>query len=89
MTVSRVAEIARDVRSFRLVPTSGEDLETFSPGAHIEITLPWQNGSSLVRHYSLTSDPADLSYYEIAVLKERQVEELPSICTGPLSLAPA
>jgi ferredoxin-NADP reductase len=23
-----------------------------------------------VRHYSLTSDPADLSYYEIAVLKD-------------------
>jgi ferredoxin-NADP reductase len=64
LTVSRIEQIAQGVKVFELRDTAGCTLPAFDPGAHIELRL----SPGLVRRYSLTSDPADLSHYTIALL---------------------
>jgi vanillate O-demethylase ferredoxin subunit len=64
LTVSRIEQIAQDVKAFELRDTSRGAMPAFDSGAHIELHL----APGLVRRYSLTSDPADLSHYTIAVL---------------------
>ncbi|MUL82241.1 oxidoreductase [Mycobacterium sp. CBMA247] len=57
---------ADGVRSFRFERPGGGALESWSPGAHLEFTLP----SGAIRHYSLCGDPADRSGYVVAVLEQ-------------------
>jgi ferredoxin-NADP reductase len=66
--VARITAEAERIRSFELVPESGDRLPVFTAGAHIVVSLP--NG--LARQYSLASDPADRERYVIAVLREEQ-----------------
>lgn len=54
---------AQDVVAFELAPAAGQDLPTFAPGAHIDVTLP--NG--MIRQYSLCNGPDDTAIYRIAV----------------------
>lgn len=54
---------AEGVHSYRFVPLSGETFPPFEAGAHVNVTL----GDGITRSYSLLNDPADPSYYEIAV----------------------
>jgi ferredoxin-NADP reductase len=49
-----------------LAAEENETLPPWEPGSHIDVRLP----SGTVRQYSLCSDPADLSCYRIAVLRE-------------------
>jgi ferredoxin-NADP reductase len=64
--VTACDEVAEGVRRFVLAPLLRPALPSFTPGAHIIVQLP--NG--MRRPYSLCSDPADHSAYEIAVLRE-------------------
>jgi len=57
---------ASDVCSLDLVADDGRALPPFAAGSHVDVHL----GSGLVRQYSLCSDPADVSTYQLAVLKE-------------------
>jgi ferredoxin-NADP reductase len=57
--------IAGHIVELKLAHTEKTELESWNPGAHIEVILP----SGLIRHYSLCGDPAD-PFYTIAVLKE-------------------
>lgn len=67
LVVARVREPGRDVRVYDLVaPCSGQWLPAFTAGSHLAFDLP----SGLVRHYSLCSDPAERSFYSIAVKRE-------------------
>lgn len=59
---------AEDIVSFRLEADDGTLLPAFTPGAHLDVYL--ENG--LRRQYSICSDPADLSHYRIAVLREQR-----------------
>jgi ferredoxin-NADP reductase len=61
-----VRQEADGVRSFRFERPCGSPLDPWSPGAHLEFTLP----SGLVRHYSLCGDPEDRSGYVVAVLEQ-------------------
>jgi ferredoxin-NADP reductase/nitrite reductase/ring-hydroxylating ferredoxin subunit len=63
--VRRRWQAAVDVTGIELAPLSGH-LPTFQPGAHIDLHLP--NG--LVRQYSITNGPGDLTSYTIAVKRE-------------------
>jgi ferredoxin-NADP reductase/nitrite reductase/ring-hydroxylating ferredoxin subunit len=63
--VRRRWQAALDVTGIELAPLSGH-LPTFQPGAHIDLHLP--NG--LVRQYSITNGPGDLTGYTIAVKRE-------------------
>ncbi|MFI1291780.1 PDR/VanB family oxidoreductase [Streptomyces sp. NPDC020792] len=67
MLVKSVKSEADEVKSLRLeCPDGSTRLPGWTPGAHIEITLP----SGLVRQYSLFGDPSDEDGYDIAVLRQ-------------------
>ncbi len=58
--------LADDIDEFTLVRPDGGPLPPWTAGAHIDVLLD----ETLVRQYSLCSDPADLTEYRIAVLRE-------------------
>jgi vanillate O-demethylase ferredoxin subunit len=64
LTVSRIEQIAQGIKVFELRDTAGDTFPAFDSGAHLEV----RPSPDLVHRYSLTSDPADLSHYTIAVL---------------------
>ncbi len=57
--------VAELITELTLESSDGTPLESWEPGAHIEVVLP----SGLIRHYSLCGDPTD-DFYTIAVLRE-------------------
>jgi len=57
---------AHNMASFELVPSDGGELPPFSPGAHIDVTLP----GGLVRQYSLANSSAERHRYLIGVWKD-------------------
>ncbi|MGP6170043.1 PDR/VanB family oxidoreductase [Microbacterium sp. A196] len=66
LSVARIDEVADGVRAVTLAAVDGSDLPAWTPGAHIDVLL----GNGIVRQYSLSSDPYDLSSYRIGVLRE-------------------
>jgi vanillate O-demethylase ferredoxin subunit len=66
MVITAIKEEAEDIRSFRLEPLSGKPLAAPPAGAHIDIRLP----DGLVRQYSLCNDPAETSFYRVAIKRE-------------------
>jgi len=70
LVVSKVRQEADSILSFELRQATGESLPAYEPGSHISVMLPASGGVLEERHYSLISDPADLSTYQIAVLGE-------------------
>ncbi len=69
LKVSRIREVAEDVRSFELRSFGGEELPAFAPGSHLVIQVE-PDGRTEKRRYSILSDAADRTRYEIAVLRE-------------------
>ncbi|MES2170930.1 MAG: 2Fe-2S iron-sulfur cluster-binding protein [Actinomycetota bacterium] len=63
MVVGFVVQLAQRVLGIRLVSVTGEQLPAWRPGSHITLTLP----SGLQRQYSLCGDPAERSFFDIAV----------------------
>ena len=59
-------DLVGGVALLRLQPVSTPRLPPWTAGAHIDLVLP----SGLVRQYSLSGDPQDLSAYRIAVLRQ-------------------
>ena len=68
LQVTRIEQRSALVKSFALQTTDGLALPKFEPGAHVRVTIPSLNDADRSRAYSLVSDPADLTHYEIAVL---------------------
>ena len=69
----RVAERTEQTASAAAITLEHPDggvLPKWKAGAHIDVTLTDANGESLVRQYSLSSDPADSSRYRIGILRE-------------------
>lgn len=64
--VARKTYEAEGVAGFRLVAADGTRLPDFSPGAHIDVSLP----GGLVRQYSLCNASAQDDHYEIGVLRD-------------------
>jgi ferredoxin-NADP reductase len=67
VVVTSARQVAGDITEFGLADPDGSLLPPWEPGAHIDLVLP----SRRVRSYSLYSDPADLSTYRVAVLREK------------------
>jgi len=66
--VAAITQVAEQVRRYRLQAVDGRLLPVFSGGAHVVVSL--QDGERLRRNpYSLMSDPADTTAYEISVLR--------------------
>lgn len=68
LVVSEVAMLADSVRGFRMIAADLSPLPEWQPGAHLTVQL----GNGLTRQYSLCGDPANRTFYEIAVLREPQ-----------------
>lgn len=68
VTVTARRPLTARVDEFRLTPSDPGVLPGWTPGAHLDVTVPGSGaGETLVRQYSLCSDPADRSGYTIAV----------------------
>ncbi|MBK1794626.1 Rieske 2Fe-2S domain-containing protein [Devosia sp. WQ 349] len=66
VVVKRKWQTADGIMAFQFADRDGKHMPTFQPGAHIDVHLP--NG--LIRQYSLTNGPGDLSSYVIGVKLE-------------------
>ncbi len=66
LKVTSIETKAVGVLAIEFAAPDGVSLPAWEPGAHIDLLLD----DDLIRQYSLCSDPADLSVYQIAVLLE-------------------
>ena len=66
LVVADKAIEAHNMVSFELVDPDGVELPPFSPGSHVDVTIP----GGLVRQYSLFNSPLDRHRYRIAVWKD-------------------
>jgi vanillate O-demethylase ferredoxin subunit len=57
---------AHNMVSFELVDPDGVELPAFSPGSHVDVTIP----GGMVRQYSLCNSPSDRHRYRIGVWKD-------------------
>jgi ferredoxin-NADP reductase len=64
--VQTINDEAAGIRSFELVTPNGDQLPSFTAGAHIDVHL----GDDIVRQYSLCSSPSEREKFRIAVLLE-------------------
>jgi vanillate O-demethylase ferredoxin subunit len=68
LQVTRIRNETPSIKTFELAAPDGSELPPFTAGAHIDVDVDLPDGSRGRRSYSLASDPADQSRYEIAVL---------------------
>src|SRR4051794_10746454 len=61
-------EVAQGIFLFELRRPDGAPLPPFTAGAHLTVQVP----SGVRRNYSLCSDPADTSHYQIAVKRDER-----------------
>ena len=66
LVVADKAIEAHNIVSFELVDPHGVELPAFSPGSHVDVTIP----GGLVRQYSLCNSPSDRHRYRIGVWKD-------------------
>ena len=66
LIVDSVTTEAPGILAFRLTDPAGAELPRYTPGAHVDVTVP----GGITRQYSLCGDPADRSSYLIAVKLE-------------------
>jgi phthalate 4,5-dioxygenase reductase subunit len=66
LVVARAELAAEDIKLFELRHPEGADLPEFTSGAHISVRTP----DGKIRKYSLANDPAERSFYQIAVKRE-------------------
>jgi hypothetical protein len=66
VVVARKAIEAHNMASFELIPTDGEELAPFSPGSHIDVTIP----GGLVRQYSLVNPSTERHRYLIGIWRD-------------------
>jgi ferredoxin-NADP reductase/predicted pyridoxine 5'-phosphate oxidase superfamily flavin-nucleotide-binding protein len=70
LVISGVRQLTPRVRAFELRDPDGADLPAVKAGSHLQFTMNLPNGETIVRHYSICSNPARRDAYEIAVLRE-------------------
>ncbi len=66
--IARIRDETPRIKAFELQSPDGQDLPGFTAGAHINVDVVLPDGTLSMRSYSLASDPADRSRYEIGVL---------------------
>ncbi|MBT1157244.1 oxidoreductase [Aminobacter anthyllidis] len=64
--IRRFEVIAKDIACLEIVPAGDFDLPPFSAGSHVDVFI----NEGVIRQYSICNDPADPSYYRLAVQKE-------------------
>ena len=61
---------AEGIAAFELSSMDGTPLPAFEAGAHIDVHVKGSSGEALVRSYSLAGNAADVSRYELGILRE-------------------
>ena len=64
VTVAKRSDVATDIIGLELSSTDGSTLPAYDAGAHVDVYVK----SGLIRQYSLTGDPADISKYRLGIL---------------------
>lgn len=70
LVVAAVRQLTPRVRAYELRDPVDSELPAFEAGAHLRLPVRLKSGEPAYRAYSLCSDPADRSAYQIAVLRE-------------------
>ena len=66
LNIERVDQASADISIYELTSLDGKPLPKFAAGAHLDVVV----APEFFRQYSICSDPADHSKYQIAVLNE-------------------
>jgi ferredoxin-NADP reductase/predicted pyridoxine 5'-phosphate oxidase superfamily flavin-nucleotide-binding protein len=72
LVITGIRQLTPRVRAYELRHPLGNSLPDVSPGSHISVPVLLADGSKSVRHYSISSNPNQNRYYEIAVLLEKE-----------------
>ncbi len=70
LKVDQIVDQSPNVKSFVLSNAAGGYLPPFTAGAHIDVTVTLEDGSTEVRSYSIASDPEATSTYTLGILRE-------------------
>jgi ferredoxin-NADP reductase len=70
LVIARVRDLTPRVRAFELRHPAGAALPAFDAGAHLQVPVRLRCGQCVMRHYSISSDPARRDIYEIAILRQ-------------------
>jgi len=70
LKIEKIAQETSNVKSFLLKSNDGAALPEFTAGAHIDVMVTAEDGTTDKRSYSLASDPKDTSAYTLGVLRE-------------------
>ena len=69
LVITGVRELAPRIRAYELRDPDGGELPQIQAGAHLQVPVPLQDGTTAIRHYSICSNPQRRDIYEIAVLR--------------------
>jgi len=72
LVITGVRQLTPRIRAFELRDPDGAELPIISAGSHLRVPVLLSNGDTVMRHYSICSNPARRDIYEIAVLREEQ-----------------
>jgi len=72
LVISGVRQLTPRVRAFELRHPEGGELPEVAAGSHLRIPVLLPSGETVIRHYSICSNPARRDIYEIAVLQEEE-----------------
>ncbi|WP_158939731.1 2Fe-2S iron-sulfur cluster-binding protein [Burkholderia sp. S171] len=84
----RVAEVQREssvIKSFVLEAVDGALLPAFLPGQFVQVRIPGDDGQRLLRHYSLSGDPAERTRWRISVKHQLAPLDLGELPDGLVS----
>ena len=74
LVISAIAQQAPNIRSYQLRHEDGLVLPQVLAGSHIRVPVVLASGQRSVRDYTISSDPGQRGYYEIAVQREENGE---------------
>lgn len=69
MRIAEIERVADNIKRFRLVPTDGSPLLSYSAGSHVVVVMRDADGHMWRNPYSLMGPLADPTSYEISVLR--------------------
>ncbi|MGH1463709.1 MAG: 2Fe-2S iron-sulfur cluster-binding protein [Neptuniibacter sp.] len=70
LVISGIRQLTPRIRAYELRHREGKKLPEIEAGAHLKIPVQLKDGSQVLRHYSVCSNPCRRDIYEIAVLRE-------------------
>jgi ferredoxin-NADP reductase len=70
LVIAGVRQLTPRIRSYELRDPQGREPPAVQAGAHLEVPVPLEDGTTATRRYSIASDPARRDAYEIAVLRD-------------------